>query len=502
MSTIRRQSIFSLLFIYAGFLIGAFNVLYLFPKYFTAAEFGLTRLLLELSLLLSTLCTLGMIPVSIKFFPFHKQYLSNKKNDLSFITLSITFIGLLVMMLVLPSLKPLIVKKFGYRSPLFVEHFDLLYPLTIGMTLFSLFEGYAWIISKTVISNFLKEFLFRLVSTILIIFWIAGMIKGFDVFAHLLSFSYFPPLLLLIYFIWQSKQVPFHIGVSPVTQRLKGKMAGFGMAFLASSTLNALAKTNDSIILASQSTQGLTDTAVFNIATYLITLMEVPQRSLVSAATPQIAIAWRERNMDRLRSIYKKTALNLLILGMGLICIIFLNIEALIAVLGPTYSPIAMLVLILGTAKIIDMGTGMNSQILMLSKHWKIDLFSNMLFVVISLVLNYVLTRSLGVKGPAFGGLIAIICFNLIRFVAIWKYYKLQPFSWDNAKVIVISLFIFGFVWIIPFPGHLILQAIIKTILFSLFYALIIIKTKISPDISDLVEKLKNSFPITRRAKQ
>ena len=50
-------------------------------------------------------------------------------------------------------------------------------------------------------------------------------------------------------------------------------MAGFGLAFFASSTLNALAKTNDSIILASQSNQGLTDTAVFNIATYLITLM-------------------------------------------------------------------------------------------------------------------------------------------------------------------------------------------------------------------------------------
>lgn len=494
MSTIRRQSIFSLLFIYAGFLIGAFNVLYLFPKYFTAAEFGLTRLLLELSLLLSTLCTLGMIPVSIKFFPFHKQYLTEKKNDLSFIALSITLIGLLAMMLLLPTLKPLIVRKFGYRSPLFVEYFDLLYPLTIGMTLFSLFEGYAWIISKTVISNFLKEFLFRFVSTILIVLWITGMIKGFDVFAHFFSLSYFPPLLLLVYFIWQSKQVPFHAGISPVTKKLSGKMAGFGLAFFASSTLNALAKTNDSIILASQSTQGLTDTAVFNIATYLITLMEVPQRSLTSAATPQIAIAWRERNMDRLKSIYKKTALNLLILGMGLICIIFLNIDALVSVLGPTYSPISTLILILGLAKIIDMGTGMNSQILMLSKHWKIDLFSNMLFVVISLVLNYMLTRSLGVKGPAIGGLVAIIFFNLIRFTAIWKYYKLQPFTWDNVKVIVFALGILGCIWILPLPGNLIILSIIKTILFSISYSLIIIQSKISPDITDLAEQLKNRF--------
>ena len=126
MSTIRRQSIFSLGFIYAGFLIGAFNVLYLFPRHFTAAEFGLTRLLLELSLLLSTLCTVGMVPVSIKCFPFHKKYLSGKKNDLLFVTLSIVVLALIILLVVLPSLKPMVVRKFGYRSPLFVEYFDLL----------------------------------------------------------------------------------------------------------------------------------------------------------------------------------------------------------------------------------------------------------------------------------------------------------------------------------------------------------------------------------------
>jgi O-antigen/teichoic acid export membrane protein len=388
MTTIRRQSIFSLLFIYAGFLIGAFNVLYLFPRYFSAPEFGLTRLLLELSLLLSTLCTMGMVPVSIKFFPFHRQYLSNKKNDLLFVTLGVTLTGIALMLITLPMLKPYIIRKFGYRSPLFVEYFDLLYPLTIGMTLFSLFEGYAWIIRKTVVSNFLKEFLFRFMSTLLIAAWIGGMIKGFDTFANLFSLSYLPPLFLLAFYVLSSKQVPFNPGISPVTRRLGSKMAGFGFAFFASSTLNALAKTNDSIILASQSSQGLTDTAVFNIATYLITLMEVPQRSLTSAATPQIAIAWKDRNMSRLQRIYQKTALNLLIIGMALISLIWLNINALVAILGPTYAPITSLILILGLAKIIDMGTGMNSQILMLSKHWKIDLFSNMFFVVVSLVLN------------------------------------------------------------------------------------------------------------------
>jgi O-antigen/teichoic acid export membrane protein len=494
MTTIRRQSIFSLIFIYAGFLIGAFNVLYLFPKYFTPAEFGLTRLLLELAILLSTLCTAGMVPVSIKFFPFHKRYLPEKKNDLLFVTLTVTIIGIALMMIALPMLKPVIIRKFGYRSPLFVENYELLYPLTIGMALFSLFEGYAWIIRKTILSNFLKEFLFRFLTTVLILGWIIGMIKGFPQFAQLFSFTYIPPLLILIYYIRKSREFPLHPQISPVTNKLTGKMAGFGLAFFASSTLNALAKTNDSIILASQSTQGLTDTAVFNIATYLITLMEVPQRSLTSAATPQIAIAWKDRNMARLTSIYQKTALNLLIIGMGLISLIWLNIDELVIILGPTYAPIASLILILGLAKIIDMGTGMNSQILMLSKHWKIDLFSNMFFVVISLALNYVLTRKLGVRGPAYGGLIAIIFFNLIRFVAIWKIYHLQPFSWNNAKVLVIAFICILIAWLIPDTNNLYLNILLPSAAFVILFASTILKMKISTDMNELLSNVSKRF--------
>ncbi|MEY3437079.1 MAG: hypothetical protein RL335_1535 [Bacteroidota bacterium] len=494
MSSIRRQSFLSLLFIYAGFLIGALNVLFLFPKYFTAEEFGLTRLLLELSLLLSTLGTMGMIPVSYKFFPFHKRYLTNKKNDLSFITLMVVLSGLALMLVLLYYFEPLIIRKFGYRSPLFIEYYDLIYPLTIGLTLFSFFEVYAWIIGKTYVSNFLKEFFFRLMSTILIILWVTGMIKGFDAFANWFSLTYLPPLFLLIFYIWQSKQVPFHIGVSSVTKRLGGKMAGFGLAFFASSALNAIAKTNDSIILASQSTQGLTDTAVFNIATYLITLMEVPQRSLISSVTPQIAIAWKDKNMDRLNAIYKKTALNLLIMGMALISLIWFNIDSLVFILGPTYSPITYLIIVLGAAKIIDMGTGMNSQILMLSKHWKIDLLSNMFFVISTLALNYILTREIGVMGPAYGGLISIICFNLIRFLAIWKFYKLQPFSKHNLKVLVAAMGILILIELLPISGNTIVISVIKSSLFIFSYGLFVLRTKISPDITDLVDKLKARF--------
>jgi hypothetical protein len=65
MATIRKQSIYSSIYIYAGFAIGAFNVLFLFPKFFTPEEFGLTRILMDIALILSMICTAGTLPVAL-----------------------------------------------------------------------------------------------------------------------------------------------------------------------------------------------------------------------------------------------------------------------------------------------------------------------------------------------------------------------------------------------------------------------------------------------------
>ena len=75
MGIIQKQSIQSTIIIMIGFAIGAFNMILFAPKVLTAAELGLTRIITDAGLTLSTMCTLGSIPVIYKFFPFYKSYL-------------------------------------------------------------------------------------------------------------------------------------------------------------------------------------------------------------------------------------------------------------------------------------------------------------------------------------------------------------------------------------------------------------------------------------------
>jgi O-antigen/teichoic acid export membrane protein len=188
--------------------------------------------------------------------------------------------------------------------------------------------------------------------------------------------------------------------------------------------------------------------------------------------------------MEKIGRLYRKTALNLLIAAIGILGLLLLNARSLVEFLGPTYQPVPYLLLVLGFARLIDLGTGLNSQILVLSKYWKVDLLTNLLFVGVSILLNYLLTVRIGVMGPAWGGLIAIIIFNALRFTFLWKLFKLQPFTIHNLKALLLGAVIFLPIYFIPGTGNLYADVIIRSVLFTILFAGGIFYFRISEDMN------------------
>jgi O-antigen/teichoic acid export membrane protein len=160
--------------------------------------------------------------------------------------------------------------------------------------------------------------------------------------------------------------------------------------------------------------------------------------------------------------------------------------------LGPSYGGMSLLMLILGISKLIDLGTGLNGHILQLSRHWKIDLFTNMFFVLISIILNYFLTRNYGIVGTAFGSLIAIILFNFIRFYYIKRIYGMQPFSWRNGLTLLVAGVLTFVLYSIVFHDFIWINLIIKSVLFVLIFAFIVIRFNISPEITELYKMARS----------
>ena len=477
MGIIQKQGMKSSLFIMIGFVIGAFNLLVLFPLFFSKSDQGLVRAMIDIGATLSVFCTLGTLPVVYKFYPFYNQYLGPKKNELPFITLMVNLIGFSLLLLVGWHEKDFIIRKLG-KSPELAIYFNYVYPYTFFILMFIWLEGFAWGLRKGVTTNFLKETLIRILTTVLVLAFGFKFIS-LPTFIMLFSGIYLVPALILLNTLIQTKEFSLrNFKISSVTRRLKGRMISFALFVFAGQFFNLLAKTNDTFLIFGL--RGLSDTAIFAIATYVSAILEIPQRSLNSITIPILAESWKNKDMANIKNIYHKSVSNLLAIGLLLFGLIWLNTENLVAFLnlisnkyGGGYDELPKLIFILGLAKLIDLATGVNGQIIGTSNFWKFDFYTNLFYIVLSLPLNYFLIKNYGLEGLAFSNLVALTLYNSIRFGFLYKKFNLQPYTWKHGLFLISSIALMLLINMLPAANYFAVNILIQSLAFGIaFYGL------------------------------
>ena len=488
MGIIQKQSTRSSIFLLLGFCIGGINTVLLFPKLFTQAEYGLTRAIIDTATILSVLATMGTGAVVYKFHPYYKSLTKPKENDLPFVTGLVCLVGFLLICLAGYIFKDFIIRKLG-KSPLFADHFFLVYPFTFLMLAYTWMEVFGWALKKTVVTNFLRETLIRIITTGLIVFVWAGIV-GKETFFQLFSWMYLIPVLVLMYVLIRSHEWKFNFKISHVTKRFKGKMITFSLFVFGASFLNIASRTVDSFMIIGL--KGLEKTAIFTIASYLVTFMDLPFRSIITIATPVLSESWKEKKFDNILSIYKKSTITLLVAGLFIYLMVLLNINNLVSYLSGDWAEVPMVVLIMGLAKVIDLGTGVNGQIIGTSTNWRFDFFTNVLLTLMAFPLNFLLITHYGIIGAAFSNLIAITIYNLVRFGFIYKKYGWQPYNFAHLKVIFVSLIIFMAVYAIPFLMNIYVDTIFRAVLFAGLFIPAMLHMNVSEDFNATAKKMMN----------
>ncbi|MEO5684281.1 MAG: oligosaccharide flippase family protein [Chitinophagaceae bacterium] len=488
MGSIQQQSIRSTIGISIGFAIGAVNLLVLAPKLLTTEQLGLTRLITDLGITLATLCTFGSLPVVYKFFPFYKSYLPSKKNELPFLTLVVCFFGFIIMCTAGYGIKDVIIQKFNSKSPLFVQYSYLVYPFCLFYLLFLWLESFGWSLKKGVASNTLREMGPRVLFTILLALLFFNVLNIAQ-FLMLFSFSYLLSVLALFFILRKTGDFNFNTSISSLTLRLKSKMINFGLFVFGAQFLNLLSRTADTFIISSKSPKGLADTAVFTIATYVVTLMEIPQRSITAISTPFLAESWKNKDLKSIRNIYTKSVANLLIIGLAMFCLVLLNIHNLAIFLGKDYDGIELVVFLLGISKLIDLGTGANAQIISTSNYWKVDFTTNVIYTIIALPLNYILISQYGLMGAAYSTLIAISFYNAMRFGFLWYKFGLQPYTGKDVLAILYAAVAALAGYFLPQAPNIFADAIFRTLLFCCIFFPAVYFTGISTEVNGIIRK-------------
>ena len=494
-TTIQRQSILSTIVIFAGFGFGGLNFIVLQPHLLKTEEWGLTRVVTEAAVLMASFSTMAMPQVVGKFMPFYKRYLPDSQNDLPFISALFSGFGMLLTLLALLILKPQITQIFGRKNPLFEPYYFTLLLFTFFQGVFLSMEVFAWYAGKTILANLLKELLFRVLTTAFLLL-IAVKAIHFDGFMRLFAVAYLPAAVVIIYIVRKAGGFPIFTKISHVTRRLKYKMLALG-SFVFFTSLSSIAfAVCDTLFLAAIT--GFANAGIYAVAQYFSQVLEVPMRSIQTSAVPLISEYWRSKNMSGMLSVYRKSCINLLIAGMGIGGIILINLHNIGRFFSPKYSVMLWPVTILVFARWINLGTGLNTVIIQFSTFWRFDFFSTLIYSILGIPLNFLLINNYGMLGAAFANLTAMVLYNTVRFIFIWKKFGLQPFTWKNGVLLVTGAALIGCVYLLPGFSNLYVDGVVRSSIFITLFALLIIKGRFSDEVLFLWNKWRKKIPLIK----
>src|SRR5262249_33896031 len=111
------------------------------------------------------------------------------------------------------------------------------------------------------------------------------------------------------------------------------------------------------IVIAAVVKDGLTFVAIFTLAQYIASVIQVPPRVVSSSSIGPLSRAWKDKDMGRIQRIYERSSINLLIFSVGIFLLIWLNFTDGVVTFGlkPEYLQAKFVFLVIGLTRIIDM---------------------------------------------------------------------------------------------------------------------------------------------------
>ncbi|HML57712.1 MAG TPA: polysaccharide biosynthesis C-terminal domain-containing protein [Ferruginibacter sp.] len=494
MSQIRKRSLKAAVWIYAGFLIGAINTYFFTHKsWFTTDQNGLTRVMIDISILICGFSTLGVTTYLFKFFPYYKDNVEDRKNDILGLALIVAFVGFILTSIGLIAIEPIVVRKFSEKSILLVEYFYWCLPMACFILLYNILESYAYGYHEGVLTSLLKETVLRFYTLVIIVLKVLDIIS-FNTFIILFAFQYALIVIILAVYLKLKNQLWISFKTSRVTLKYKKKIISvMGLTFIVAVVM-VLRSSIDGIVLAAK--QDLGKVGIFGLAAYMVSVMQAPFRSMVAVTIPILSRAWKSKDVREINRIYKRSSINLLTFSLLVFFCIWLNFDQAIHYFGinPDYLEGKWVFFILGMVTMVEMGSGVNAQIIGTSVYWRFELWTSILLTALIIPLSYTLTVRYGIIGPAIANIISFTIYNYIRFHFLWKKFNMQPFSRKTVEVILVAVGAYFITYFALKSLNGLPALILNPLMFSGIFITMVYQLNISPDVKPILYSMKNRF--------
>lgn len=497
MGIVIRQGLKASIVTYLGTAIGTFNVIFLYNKFLTQAEVGLIAgALVSIPLIFASFTQLGIPQIAVRFFPHFDDPANGHKGFFTFLLISPLF-GWSLFVLGYLALKGVFNQVYAANSPLLPQYFYYIIPLTGSFLYMAMLEAYARVHLRIVVPAIIRELFLRICNSCMILAYGYGYLN-LEGLVQWITISYLVAVVALLVYIKTLKRFYTRLDFSFLRTPVFKEMAQYGGWVILAGASFTLIQHVEKIMLPAYA-GGLGTTAVFDINSRMALMIAIPRNVIAAISTPILAQAWKRQDFAAIKSIYQKSSLNLLLIGCFLFLGIWCNLDFIYQIIPQheVYEVGKWVVLMVGISKIIDMGTGLNSEILISSDYFRYDLMFYLVLAIGIVVGNIIFIPLYSYNGAALASLLALGGYNAIKYFFLWYKMGLQPFEWRTLGIVMLSILTWFLVDLLPVISgtdlvvwfmNVGMRAIVITFLFvTLGWAL-----DLSPDLSALIKnKLK-----------
>lgn len=486
MGIIMKQSLRTSVLSYLGIALGYVNVVLLFPVFLSPEEFGLTRVILAIVTVASQFALLGAGNSIIRFFPEFKDPDSGHKGLLG-LGMAVAMVGFILAAAALLIFKPAIVAHYSEKSPLISEYFWIVIPFLGFEVLFQVFRSYSRALLHAVINISLKEVLIRILTLAMLIIYHQGWLT-FDQFIAVFVGQYVLITVLIMIYLIEIGEFRISLRRVGLSKDLRNRMVNYSLFTILAGT-SALFVMNIDVLMI-QHIVGLDAVAFYAVAFYVVSVINVPRNAINNIALPIISAAWKDRKTDEIQSIYRKSSVNQLAIGLLLFIGIWANHEWLFALLPEVYSDGKWVLFWIGVARLIDVSFGVNGGILAITDLYRWETWFGLGLVVASIVLNLIMIPIYGIVGAAIATGLSLALVNLSRYILIKIKLGIGPFTGKTIVILAIGAGAYFISTLVPEMSNPHLDLVVRSAIIVLIYVPLAFAAKVSEDANAFVKNL------------
>ncbi|MCC6461750.1 MAG: polysaccharide biosynthesis C-terminal domain-containing protein [Saprospiraceae bacterium] len=487
MGVIQRQGIKHSIVNFVGLLIGTASTLFIYSQAEAIEAYGLVQYLLGIAMIGYPVFALSGNTIAFRFFPKFQDK-TKQHHGFSALLLLFCLLGWGVLAGIALLLWETILGLIDQDSPLLKDYLWVAFPLTFFYTLSQVLGVYSANFKRIVIPSILNDFALKIFLPVQLVAVWQGWIS-LPTALWLLLLHFFLVTLGLIYYLHRLGEWTWRINWSILTPTLRQDMLRYASFGIVSSLAFLIATKSDTVMVGSLI--DIKKTAVYAIALNIAAAIDIPTKSLYTVSASFVARYLEDENWTEMRDLYRKVSINLLTAGLLLFGCIWVSARDLYALMPNTaeVSQGLYVLFFMCIAKLVDMASGLNNQLVYFSRHYRFSILSLGILAVANVAFNLWLIPIYGLNGAAISTLISVACYNVFNLFLVYRKMNMQPFSWQTLLVVGLAVGVMTAVWWVPSTGYLLLNIGLRSGLFALGFGGLVLYFRVSADLNQLWEK-------------